>query len=68
MKTKKVVYMVTYTDNRHKMHMTFVEGFSAVRCLEERFSNVYFETTNCYPHFKEEETEDDFEKLLKLMS
>lgn len=57
--------MVTYTDSRHKMHMTFVEGFSAVKCLEERFSNVYFEVTNYYPHIKEE---DDFEKLLTFIS
>lgn len=61
----KTIYMVTYTDSRHKMHMTFVEGFSAVKCLEERFSNVYFEVTNYYPHIKEE---DDFEKLLTFIS
>ena len=64
MNTKKVVYMVTYKDDRHKIHMTFVEGFSAVRLLEERFSEVYFEITETYPHVKQNA---DYEDLLLFM-
>ena len=64
MKTKKVVYMVTYKDDFHKTHITFVEGFSAVKFLEERFSEVYFETTEIYPHRKEEDYEDLFQLLI----
>ena len=47
--TKRVVYLVTYRDERHRTHMTFVEGFSAVRLLEDRFSEVHFEITETYP-------------------
>jgi len=63
MKTKKVVYMVTYKDDYHKTHMTFVEGFTAVKFLEERFSEVYFEVTETYPQHREE----DYEDLIKLL-
>lgn len=63
MKMNKVVYMVTYTDDQHKTHMTFVEGFSAVRFLEDRFDNVYFEVTNNYPHIKR----DNYEDLIAFM-
>ena len=49
MKTKKIVYLVTYKDDQHRTHMTFVEGFSAVRFLEERFTDVYFELADHYP-------------------
>ena len=46
--TKKVVYMVTYLDDENRKHMTFVEGFSAVKFLEDRFTNVYFERTEMH--------------------
>ncbi len=62
MKTKKAVYMVTYKDDFHKTHITFVEGFSAVKFLEDRFDNVYFEPTDTYP--REKEDNQDYEKLL----
>ena len=62
MKIKKVVYMVTYKDDQHRTHLTFVEGFSAVRFLEDRFDNVYFEPTDTYP--REKEDNQDYEKLL----
>jgi len=65
MKAKKVVYMVTYKDDRHKTHITFVEGFAAVRFLEDRFSNVYFEATETYPHMKQDE---DYGDLLFFMT
>ena len=64
MKTKTIVYMVTYKDDSHKTHMTFVKGFSAVKFLEERFSEVYFEITETYPHKKEEDYEDLFQLLI----
>ena len=65
MNTKAVVYMVTYKDDQHRTHMTFVKGFSAVKFLEERFSDVYFENTNnCYPHVKTED--NDYEKLFSF--
>ena len=64
MKTNKVVYMVTYKDDRHRNHMTFVEGFSAVRFLEDRFSDVYFERTEQYP---QEESNKDYADLLLFM-
>lgn len=63
MTTKTVVYMVTYKDDSHRTHITFVKGFSAVKFLEERFSEVYFETTETYPHIKEE----DYTDLLPLL-
>ncbi len=47
-KTKEVVYMVIYFDDAKQKHMTFVKGFSAVKFLEERFGNVYFEQTETY--------------------
>ncbi len=49
MNTKRVVYMVTYKDDQHKTHITMVEGFSAVKFLEDRFDNVYFEKIENYP-------------------
>ena len=45
---KEVVYMVTYIDDAKRKHITFVKGFSAVKFLEERFDNVYFEQTETY--------------------
>lgn len=42
-KTKTIIYMVTYKDDFNKKHITFVEGFSQVRFLEDRFGTVYFE-------------------------
>ena len=44
-KTKEVVYMVIYFDDAKQKHMAFVKGFSAVKFLEERFGNIYFEQT-----------------------
>ena len=60
--TKKVVYMVTYFDDNRKQHITFVEGFSAVRLLEDRFNNVYFEKTETY--LREDDEYDDNEALM----
>ena len=40
---KKIIYMVTYSDDKGQKHITFVEGFSAVRFLEERFYNIEYE-------------------------
>ena len=62
MKIKTAVYMVTYKDDQHRTHLTFVEGFSAVRFLEDRFDDVYFEPTDTYP--REKEDDQDYEKLL----
>ena len=45
---KKVIYMVTYIDDEHRKHITFVEGFNAVKFLESRFDNVWFEITESY--------------------
>ena len=42
---KEVTYMVTYLDDYKRKHITFVKGFSAVRFLEMRFDNVFFERT-----------------------
>lgn len=47
-KIKEVVYMVIYLDDEKRKHMTFVKGFSAVKFLEERFGNIYFERTETY--------------------
>ena len=47
-KIKEVVYMVIYFDDAKQKHITFVKGFSAVKFLEERFGNVYFERTETY--------------------
>ena len=47
-KIKEVVYMVTYIDDEKRKHITFVKGFSAVKFLEERFDNVYFEQVKTY--------------------
>lgn len=47
-KIKEVVYMVIYFDDEKQKHMAFVKGFSAVKFLEERFGNVYFERTETY--------------------
>lgn len=56
---KKVVYMVTYLDDNRKQHLTFVEGFSAVRYLEDRFDNVYFERTENYNHCYDNSFDDN---------
>lgn len=44
-KVKEVVYMVIYFDDAKQKHMAFVKGFSAVKFLEERFGDIYFEQT-----------------------
>lgn len=45
---KETIYMVTYVDDYHKKHITFVKGFSSVKFLEDRFDNVFFERTELY--------------------
>ena len=51
--TKEVIYMVTYVDDDNRKHLAFVKGFSAVKFLEDRFDNVYFEQTDDYSMFAE---------------
>ena len=53
---EEVVYIVTYFDDDNKKHMTFVKGFSAVRFLEDRFGNIFFEKTDNFS-FDDEERE-----------
>ena len=53
---EEVVYIVTYLDDDNKKHMTFVKGFSAVRFLEDRFENIFFEKTDNFS-FDDEERE-----------
>ena len=50
-----VIYMVEYLDDVNQKHMTFVEGFSAVRFLEDRFGWVYYEVTENYVRTKYED-------------
>ena len=47
---KKTVYAVTYRDDNGKKHLTFVEGYSSVRFIQDRFYNVTFESTVTYCH------------------
>lgn len=51
---KDVVYMVTYVDDSKQSHMTFVQGFSSVRFLEDRFNKVNFEVTENYNREQDE--------------
>ncbi len=60
MNTKRVVYMVTYKDDQHKTHITMVEGFSAVKFLEDRFDNVYFEKIENYPMISQVTAQEEF--------
>ena len=46
--TNKVIYMVTYFDDEKQKHIYFVNGFSAVKFLEERFGNIHFEQPEKY--------------------
>lgn len=39
---KTVIYMVTYKDDFHKKHITFVKKYSEVKFLEERFGTIEF--------------------------
>ena len=48
MKSKDVVYMVTYRDDKKTKHITFVKGFSEVRFLEDRFGHIDYEPTIKY--------------------
>ena len=48
MKSKEVVYMVTYRDDNKTKHITFVKGFSEVRFLEDRFGYIDYEPTIKY--------------------
>ena len=57
MDNKNVVYMVTYNDDNKQQHLTFVQGFSAVKFLEDRYDRVNFEVTDNYVR---ETDEDDF--------
>ena len=43
-----VIYMVEYFDDVNQKHMTFVEGFSAVKFLEDRFGWIHYEVTENY--------------------
>ena len=52
-KRKEVVYMVTYFDDNNQQHLIFVQGFSSVKFLMDRFDNVYFEKTEHYYHAEE---------------
>lgn len=45
---KEVIYMVTYLDDKRRKHITFVEGLSAVRFLQDRFDSVKYEATIKY--------------------
>ena len=53
-KRKFVVYMVTYKDDFHRTHITFVQNFSSVKFLAERFGEIHFEVTDKY-FIKEDE-------------
>jgi hypothetical protein len=53
-KRKFVVYMVTYKDDFHRTHITFVQNFSSVKFLAERFGEIHFEVTDKY-YRKEDE-------------
>ena len=48
MEKREVIYIVSYRDDRNQKHLATVKGFSAVRVLEERYGNVYFEKTEFY--------------------
>ena len=48
MKSKEVVYMVTYRDDNKAKHITFVKGLSEVRFLEDRFGYIDYEPTIKY--------------------
>ena len=39
----RVIYMGTYYDDNGQKHISFVEGFSAVKFLEERFYTITYE-------------------------
>lgn len=41
----EVVYMVIYKDDRNQKHMAFVQGYSSVKFLKDRFGEIYFERT-----------------------
>lgn len=53
--TKMVVFMVTYQDDNHKKHITFVQKYSEVKFLKDRFGDIKFELTDFYPYFSEED-------------
>ena len=57
MKTERtaVIYMVEYLDDVNQKHITFVEGFSAVRFLEDRFGWVHYEVTEDYVRTEHED-------------
>lgn len=52
---KMVVFMVTYQDDNHKKHITFVQKYSEVKFLKDRFGDIKFELTDFYPCFSEED-------------
>lgn len=43
-KTQEKLYLVVYKDSHKRKHMTFVEGLSAVRFLEDNFKNIYYKS------------------------
>lgn len=50
MQNTKTVYMVTYLDDNKNKHISFVQHFSEVTFLKDRFDNVSFEVTKNYNH------------------
>lgn len=50
MQTNNTVYMVTYMDDNKNKHISFVQHFSEVTFLKDRFENVSFEVTKNYNH------------------
>lgn len=58
MDNQNVVYMVTYNDDNHQQHLAFVQGYSAVRFLEDRYDRVNFEATDNYD--REDSKEDTY--------
>ena len=49
MRDKKVIYMVKYTDDRNKKHITFVRDMFSVSFLMERFEKVSYEKSFLVP-------------------
>lgn len=39
----KIMFIVRYTDDFHKQHITFVTSMAEVNYIKERFSKVTFE-------------------------
>lgn len=41
------IYMVEYTDDYNRKHITFVKDVSSVEFLVSRFENVIYKKTSC---------------------